>query len=107
MHLLTIFILLMLHMPLAATDINYLTNPQLSKNALLISHQGVTAYDTQTPQPRWPALATLQTNEPTRVDNKLLVGSSCGLYALDVETGETLWHFSNGDTSSHPTSKMA
>ncbi len=96
MRLLAIFILLMLYVPLAAADISYPTNPQWSKHVLLVSHQGITAYDTQTLQPRWSALATLQTNEPTWVDNKLLVGSSLGLYALDVETGETLWHFSNG-----------
>lgn len=96
MQLVTTLLLLALLSQIAFASTSYPTNPQLAQSTIILSHQGITAYDPQTLKPRWFSLTALQTDAPTQAADKLLVGSSRGLYALDTGTGETLWRFAPG-----------
>jgi len=58
---------------------------------IYISGQGVTSIDAGTLESRWHVLNGIQTFKPVIVDSLLLVGSSRGLYAIDVDDGSEIW----------------
>lgn len=88
-----IALLLTLLAPMAFADFAYPANPQRTGPLIVLSDQGVNAYDSRSLQPQWSSLTRLQTDAPTLAADRLLVGSSSGLHALDVMTGDTVWQF--------------
>lgn len=57
-----------------------------------MSDDGVYCFHADTLVYAWTALRGEHTLEPVIADGRVLVGTSRGLYALDVGTGRALWH---------------
>jgi len=66
-------------------------NPQAAGNQLIISSQGITAYDRESLQSRWQLLQGEQTDELVMAGGLLLATSSSGLYAIDTTAGRVVW----------------
>lgn len=69
----------------------YPQNPLLLNDAIYVSQQGVYKFDREQREPIWSSLAGIETFELVTFANLLLVGSTQGLYALDVESGDIAW----------------
>ncbi|MES9904456.1 MAG: PQQ-binding-like beta-propeller repeat protein [Sedimenticola sp.] len=96
-------LMLILFSPTLLADTGYPTNPQQVSSAIVMSHQGISAYDPLTLKMRWSSLANLHTDEPTQAPGMLLVGSSDGLFSLSSITGGVRWRFGPGRRLFSPT----
>jgi outer membrane protein assembly factor BamB len=76
-----------------ATSIANPANPVLTKSGVVIADDGVSYFDNRTRSLRWQSLQHLQTDAPTLAGEQLFVGTSRGLYALEMAGGRVLWHF--------------
>lgn len=72
--------------------VHYPAQPAASEGLVCVSDAGVRCFRDGTLELAWSALEGAHTLEPVIADGRLLVGSSAGLYALDTDTGEVLWH---------------
>ena len=70
----------------------YPQNPLLLNDSIYVSRQGIYKFDRRQREPLWSSLAGVETFEPVVFENLLLVGSTQGLYALDLEFGGIVWH---------------
>ena len=70
----------------------YPQNPLLLNDSIYVSQQGIYKFDRKRREPLWSSLTGIQTFEPVVFENLLLVGSTQGLYALDLESGGIAWH---------------
>jgi len=70
----------------------YPQNPLLLNDSIYVSRQGIHKFDRRQREPLWSSLAGVETFEPVVFENLLLVGSTQGLYALDLESGGIAWH---------------
>lgn len=70
----------------------YPQNPLLLNDSIYVSQQGIYKFDRWQREPLWSSLSGIQTFEPVIFENLLLVGSTQGLYALDLESGAIAWH---------------
>ena len=70
----------------------YPQNPLLLNDSIYVSRQGIYKFDHKLREPLWSSLAGVETFEPVVFKNLLLVGSTQGLYALDLESGGIAWH---------------
>lgn len=69
----------------------YPSNPNLTSEAIYLTHKGVMRFDPQELKPVWTALADHPTDAPVVTDQAVLIGGSLGLYALSPQTGSLLW----------------
>ncbi|MDH3857453.1 MAG: PQQ-like beta-propeller repeat protein [Gammaproteobacteria bacterium] len=70
----------------------YPVNPLLIGDSIYVSHQGIYRFDQKQPEPLWSSLVGVETFEPVIYETLLLVGSTQGLYALELATGRIAWH---------------
>lgn len=70
----------------------YPQNPLLLNDSIYVSRQGIYKFDRKQREPLWSTLTGIQTFEPVVFEDLLLVGSTQGLYALDLESGSIAWH---------------
>jgi hypothetical protein len=70
---------------------DYPQNPLLINDSVYVSQQGVYRFDRNQSEPLWSSLSGIQTFAPVVFENRLLVGSTRGLYALDLESGAIVW----------------
>lgn len=76
----------------------YPANPVLIDDSIYVSQQGVYKFDRNRPEPLWSSLQGLETFEPVIHETLLLVGSTQGLYALELATGRVAWHIEKQHT---------
>jgi outer membrane protein assembly factor BamB len=69
----------------------YPQNPLLLNDAIYVSQQGVYKFNRAQHEPLWSNLEGIETFELVTFAHLLLVGSTQGLYALDVESGDIAW----------------
>jgi outer membrane protein assembly factor BamB len=74
------------------TQAAYPQNPLLLNDSIYVSQQGIYKFNRQQREPLWSSLTDVETFEPVAFENLLLVGSTQGLYALDLESGSIVWH---------------
>ncbi len=77
-------------------------NPLQHDDAIYVSEQGVYKYDSRDMSLQWSALISMQTFAPVISDGVLYVGSTQGMYALDILTGYEVWHIEDGFTLFSP-----
>jgi len=70
----------------------YPQNPLLLNDSIYVSQQGIYKFERSQREPLWSSLDGIKTFEPAVFENLLLVGSTQGLYALDLESGGVAWH---------------
>jgi outer membrane protein assembly factor BamB len=70
----------------------YPQNPLLFNDSIYVSQQGVYKFDRKQHVPLWSNLLGIETFAPVALEDLLLVGSTRGLYALDLESGDLAWH---------------
>jgi len=70
----------------------YPQNPLLLNDSIYVSQQGIYRFERSQREPLWSSLDGIKTFEPVVFENLLLVGSTQGLYALDLESGGVAWH---------------
>ncbi len=73
----------------------YPENPNVTGDAVYVSAIGVSRYEREDLRPTWHALADLETFEPVVSAAAVLVGSTNGLYSLDLRTGKIQWHITS------------
>jgi outer membrane protein assembly factor BamB len=78
-------------------------NPLLSGDSIYVSQQGIYRFDRNQREPLWSSLGGVETFEPVIYQDLLLVGSTQGLYALNLETGLIAWHIEKRHTLFTPT----
>ena len=78
-------------------------NPLLTGDSIYVSQQGIYKFVRNQREPLWSSLAGVETFEPVIYQNLLLVGSTQGLYALNLETGLIAWHIEKKHTLFTPT----
>ncbi|MDH3629694.1 MAG: PQQ-like beta-propeller repeat protein [Gammaproteobacteria bacterium] len=76
----------------------YPTNPVLVDDSIYVSRQGIYKFDQNQSEPLWSSLQGIETFEPVIHEALLLVGSTQGLYALELETGSIAWHIEKQHT---------
>lgn len=76
----------------------YPTNPILSGDSIYVSQQGIYKFDRNRSEPLWSSLPGVETFEPVIHKELLLVGSTQGLYALELATGHIVWHIEKQHT---------
>jgi hypothetical protein len=76
----------------------YPQNPLLLNDSIYVSRQGIYKFDRMQREPLWSSLAGIETFAPVVFENLLLVGSTQGLYALDLESGGIAWHIERHHT---------
>jgi len=76
----------------------YPVNPILVDDSIYVSQQGVYKFDRNRPEPIWSSLSGVETFEPVIHETLLLVGSTQGLYALELATGRIAWHIEKQHT---------
>ncbi len=86
------------HAVLAATP----QNPLLTDDSLYLSHNGVHRFSRADLSLEWTSLEGVRTFEPVIDDGRLFVGSTQGLYALDLKSGRILWHIEKLQTIFSP-----
>ena len=74
-----------------AVATEYPRNPLHQGDSIYVSHQGVYRFDTAAVDPVWSSLQGVETFAPVVHDNLLLVGSTQGLYALNLADGKIAW----------------
>ena len=92
--LLTSFLLITIRPVQAATP----QNPLLTGDSIYVSQQGIYRFDRNQREPLWSSLAGVETFEPVLYQDLLLVGSTQGLYALNLATGSVAWHIEKKHT---------
>ena len=75
----------------AAQAASYPQNPLALDGAIYVSHEGVYRFDDGETEPRWRALAGVETFALVARGELLLVGSTQGLYALERASGSIRW----------------
>jgi len=73
-------------------------NPLLTGDSIYVSQQGIYRFDRNQREPLWSSLAGVETFEPVIYRDLLLVGSTQGLYALNLQTGLIAWHIEKKHT---------
>ncbi len=71
------------------------SNPQtplLTEKSVYLSSQGIHKFNRDSLQQEWSSLAGIETFEPVMGKNFIFTGSTQGLYALNPDTGEIVWH---------------
>jgi len=76
----------------------YPVNPILVDDSIYVSQQGIFKFDRNHPEPLWSSLQGVETFEPVIHGALLLVGSTQGLYALELDTGRIAWHIEKQHT---------
>jgi hypothetical protein len=76
----------------------YPVNPILVDDSIYVSQQGIYRFDRNQSEPLWSSLQGVETFEPVIHEALLLVGSTQGLYALELETGRIAWHIEKQHT---------
>ena len=76
-------------------------NPFQEGTGIYVSDQGVYRFDDQL-KLVWSALTQMQTFEPVVFGNKLFIGTSQGLFALDISSGKVIWHIEKDKTIFSP-----
>lgn len=66
-------------------------NPLLTEQAIYVSKNGVHRYQRDSLKLLWSSLIGVDTFAPVLAGNRILVGSSQGLYALHAQDGSILW----------------
>ena len=69
----------------------YPQNPLVLDGAIYVSHEGAYRFDDGQAEPRWQALAGIETYAPVAHGELLLIGSTRGLYALERASGAIRW----------------
>lgn len=69
----------------------YPQNPLLINGAIYVSQQGIFKFNRRQSESLWSSLVGIETFEPVAFADLLLVGSTQGLYALDLESGDIAW----------------
>jgi outer membrane protein assembly factor BamB len=78
-------------------------NPLRLNDSIYVSQQGVYKFDRNQREPLWSSLVGVETFEPVIYQDLLLVGSTQGLYALNLATGSVAWHIEKKHTLFTPT----
>jgi outer membrane protein assembly factor BamB len=73
-------------------------NPLLLNDSIYVSRQGIYKFDRNRREPLWSSLSGVETFEPVIYDDLLLVGSTQGLYALNLDSGRIAWHIEKQHT---------
>jgi outer membrane protein assembly factor BamB len=73
-------------------------NPLLLGDSIYVSQQGVFKFHQNQREPLWSSLVGIETFAPVAYQNLLLVGSTQGLYALELDTGRIAWHIEKQHT---------
>jgi outer membrane protein assembly factor BamB len=73
-------------------------NPLLLNDSIYVSRQGIYKFDRNRREPLWSSLGGVETFEPVIYDDLLLVGSTQGLYALNLDSGRVAWHIEKQHT---------
>ena len=76
----------------------YPVNPALIDDSIYVSQQGIYRFDRNQSEPLWSSLQGVETFEPVIYETLLLVGSTRGLYALELATGRIAWHIEKQHT---------
>ena len=76
----------------------YPENPYRVGASIYVSHQGVYRFDSTHTQPLWSSLVDVETFAPVVAGDLLLVGSTQGLYALQLADGAIAWHIEKQHT---------
>lgn len=76
----------------------YPVNPILVDDSIYVSQQGIYRFGRNQSEPLWSSLQGVETFEPVIHEALLLVGSTQGLYALELETGRIAWHIEKQHT---------
>ncbi len=76
----------------------YPENPLLIDDSIYVSQQGIYKFDHNRREPLWSSLIGVETFEPVIHETLLLVGSTQGLYALELDGGGVVWHIENQHT---------
>jgi outer membrane protein assembly factor BamB len=76
----------------------YPENPLLVDDSIYVSQQGVYKFAHNQREPLWSSLIDVETFEPVMYQDLLLVGSTQGLYALHLDTGQVAWHIEKQHT---------
>lgn len=76
----------------------YPVNPILVDDSIYVSQQGIYRFDRNQSEPLWSSLQGVETFEPVIHETLLLVGSTQGLYALELDTGRIAWHIEKQHT---------
>jgi hypothetical protein len=94
MNLRRVWILIASYLLLASSPVQaaYPQNPLRLNDSIYVSQQGIHKFDRRQREPLWSSLAGIETFAPVAFENLLLVGSTQGLYALDLESGGIAWH---------------
>ena len=77
-------------------------NPLLTSNAIIVSQQGVYRFERESLKPEWQSLNGINTYQPVMGKQWLYVGSTQGLYALDPQNGNIVWHIEPDKTVFSP-----
>lgn len=75
-----------------AQAVEYASNPLTHADQLVVSDQGITAYDSVSLNIRWRQLTGEKTHEPVLAGDLILVSSSSGLHAIEFDSGNVRWH---------------
>lgn len=77
-------------------------NPYFNESGIFVSEQGVYRFNPNDMSLSWSALTSVHTFEPVVVGDKVFVGSTQGLFALDIQSGEMLWQIEKDKTIFSP-----
>jgi outer membrane protein assembly factor BamB len=89
--------------PVNAGGASYPDNPLLLDGALYLADAGLARFDRNGITEQWRILGGIQVLEPVAAGDRVLVGTSRGLYALSSDDGEILWHIPAEQTLYSPT----
>ena len=76
----------------------YPVNPILIDDSIYVSQHGIYRFNRNQFEPLWSSLQGVETFEPVIHGALLLVGSTRGLYALELATGRIAWHIEKQHT---------
>ena len=67
-------------------------NPVLTRSSIILSEQGIHKFDRKTLSPVWRSLQGVHTYHAVMGAEMIYVGSTEGLFALDADSGNVVWH---------------
>lgn len=88
--------------PLAGAETVYPRNPFAFSGGIVVSEGGLRSYTLPEMALRWRSLDGEQTFEPVVSGTDVYVGTSSGVYALDVDDGRERWHVRTGGVTYSP-----